>query len=68
MTTLTTTVAATAGAARFGAGSTEATAVQDAREIRVQSPDVVRRAVRLLEAGSGDFSDAVIVLLGTEAG
>ena len=40
----------------------------NAREIRVQSPDVVRRAVRLLEAGTGDFSDAVIVLLGTEAG
>lgn len=40
----------------------------DAREIQVQAPDIVRRAARLLESGSGGFSDAVIALLGAEAG
>ena len=40
----------------------------NAREIRVQSPEIVRRAVRQLKSGAGDFSDAVIALLGTEAG
>lgn len=40
----------------------------NAREIRVQAPDIVRRAARLLESGSGGFSDAVIALLGAEAG
>ena len=40
----------------------------NAREIRVQAPDIVRRAARLLESGSGGFSDAMIALLGAEAG
>jgi predicted nucleic-acid-binding protein len=44
------------------------TGLLNAREIRVQSPDIVRQSIRLLETGGGDFSDAVIALLGAEAG